>query len=1016
MPRLIGAIDIRGSTPQAQPHITSYRAGIESQASAEALRSIGGAGQDIQQAGLRGISVGRQREEADDQTSYATAGSNFTKTLLETKDKLAEDPDYSTYSARWQEAAAKARDEQAALIKNPKLAEKFKAAADLDIAQGWSDLAKVGHGKEADVRVANLNDLMAQNLETSVKLRDPMQRTRLVDDTGKAIIAAADGGWISHSEAGRLQRQFAQDYAVQSIAVLPPGEQLAALVPGGAKTAAASPVAAPSPDSLPPAVSAAIDRGAKNDTDAGILKTFAVLESSGDAGAKNPNSPAAGLMQIMPATAKQYGVTDPYDVGQSVKGAQGLLTDNRKALRASLGREPTTGELYLAHQQGATGAAALLANPDKPAVTVLTSVYRDEGKAQAAIAKNGGTADMTAGQFASMWTAKAGDTGAAQPLETPPGGYDFSQKTGTAVDLIPVADRMKMIASAQAKVKQDQQEQRQALQAQVALGYEDQKRNAFLSGKVDPAFAAQVIAADPNATGAARIEDLNHEADVGSAFNLIKGQTTAEDTAMKARAKAAAEVPGPGSAEAADYYKRIGDAIDAKQKDLDTDLSGILKDSQDEANAAINANKDDWMQTAAATGEVVPEAKTAIAESSIADKSGALSVLEQAAELGKIRQQVEDQNLTADKSTMERLGLMANASGPGSAILSAQAKTLSEAIEKKQKAIQDDPGGYFAATNDGVKSAWAAVDANPQDTDVAQTAAAMSVAAQIAYGVPADQVRPFSNDRAAQFAQTIMTGQPDQAMSSIDQVRTVAGDEGLKQVLGQKGVPAMAKFLAFADGPMQEPIRAAALEAMKVPPENLAKQVKARGYGQDDIDSAVSGVIGPLLNTMPSGGVDPYQESLDLLTKYYVSQGKTPGQGASLAWSVFDQTYAFHRTFRVPRTFDDQKVQDGMNGALQNLGQFAIVPQSGGPAGAAPGYALDQTIKQLQTGGLRWVTNANDTGVIATYDVGQNGLPGPAVKTTTGRLELSFADLEAGKYGSKQPGAHGRIGIPSGSQ
>lgn len=683
------------------------------------------------------------------------------------------------------------------------------------------------------------------------------------------------------------------------------------------------------------------------------------------------------------------------------------------------------------------------------------------------------------------------------------------------------------------------------------------------------------------------VDKLNNAMRLGQAKAQVSIQTMAEDNAM-----IAAAAPAPGGVFTEDdaaYQQTVIAAVKAKRDALSDEISQDIKDSQGDAADFFNKHAADALQTVKQTGVVPDDIRTAAIESGAPEAKSFLDKLEQQARLTQAAKEVEEQPNSADRSLVDRLNLDVQSTGPGSADRAGDAVALAKAIEDKQKAISTDPGAYFSSANLGVKAGWDAVDANPDDLSVAQNTVAMSVAAQSDYGLSRDQIQPFPNARAARFADTISTAQPDQALSTIDYVRSISGDAGLRQVLGQKGVPAMAKFLAFADQPSQEPIRSAALQAMQTGSQQLDKLVKDRGVKDSSIEEAVTGVITPLLNTLPTGSAVPYHDAMTELTKFYVAKGMTPENAAQQAWSAFDQAYAFHDTFRVPRQIngnpvDDQKVQDGMNSVLQNLDKFNIVPQPGGPRLSAPlpsnpdlaavvskfpalakvagnvvvtdkpdpgdgrqlesyppwesenpnpgkftseiynqsakgdertsliagdmlhylgavdpetnkpvdpeyralkerllksmtpdqshenhsafkaakergdiapqvtfddfmdfsrgdefimgyvtpdkadewrksgvytpeqtkildemkgylaqgsdtSYVKSQTIKQLQTGGARWATNADDTGVILTYDVDQNGIPGAAVKTTTGRLEISFTDLESGKYG-----------------
>lgn len=137
------------------------------------------------------------------------------------------------------------------------------------------------------------------------------------------------------------------------------------------------------------------------------LDRVAKLESNYNPQAKNPYSSASGLFQFTKGTGKQYGLTNPFDPNASAMAAANLASDNRNYLQQKLGRQPEGWELYLAHQQGAGGAAALLGNPNARAVDV---VGRD------AVVNNAGDENMTAREFAGLWQSKFGGESAGAAI------------------------------------------------------------------------------------------------------------------------------------------------------------------------------------------------------------------------------------------------------------------------------------------------------------------------------------------------------------------------------------------------------------------------------------------------------------------------------------------------------------------------------------------------------------------------------------------------------------------------
>lgn len=170
--------------------------------------------------------------------------------------------------------------------------------------------------------------------------------------------------------------------------------------------------------------------------DPNVALTVAAIENpKADPTIKNPKSSATGFFQFTDGTWEAMGGTkaDRLDPARQIELGIKLQKQNRAQLRASLGREPTGGELYLAHQQGVGGAKALLNAPQgQSAIDALTPLYDgNRARATEAVVNNGGKADMSAADFAQKWLRKFQTTaagGAVARLATPEG-----RKTGDAL-------------------------------------------------------------------------------------------------------------------------------------------------------------------------------------------------------------------------------------------------------------------------------------------------------------------------------------------------------------------------------------------------------------------------------------------------------------------------------------------------------------------------------------------------------------------------------------------------------
>lgn len=170
------------------------------------------------------------------------------------------------------------------------------------------------------------------------------------------------------------------------------------------------------------------------------LLRMAQIESGMNPSAISPTG-AEGLFQFTEPTARQYGLVNEMDPAASSDAAARLWLDNQRALAADIGRQPTPGEVYLAHQQGAGGAGALLSRPNENAIDVLQRVTGDRATAERNLMVNGGDPSMTAQQFSDKWINKfanpAGQPLSATPEGVNPMGYPAGQPYPTPAPITP---------------------------------------------------------------------------------------------------------------------------------------------------------------------------------------------------------------------------------------------------------------------------------------------------------------------------------------------------------------------------------------------------------------------------------------------------------------------------------------------------------------------------------------------------------------------------------------------------
>ena len=159
-----------------------------------------------------------------------------------------------------------------------------------------------------------------------------------------------------------------------------------------------------------PLAPAIISQAVQQGVGASLALTSAKIESNMGQAQDRPGADPQGVFQMTADTWAARGGT-PANRGDPQKQIElgvANLKHSQDVASQALGRPAEDWQTYMTHQQGDGGGAALLkADPSQSAVAALAPAYKGSTvKATQAVTANGGTADMTAGQFLATWQSR----------------------------------------------------------------------------------------------------------------------------------------------------------------------------------------------------------------------------------------------------------------------------------------------------------------------------------------------------------------------------------------------------------------------------------------------------------------------------------------------------------------------------------------------------------------------------------------------------------------------------------
>lgn len=213
-------------------------------------------------------------------------------------------------------------------------------------------------------------------------------------------------------------------------------------------------------------------RATQDGVDPTVALTISQMESNFSHTAKNPDSTAHGLFQVLDKPWKNLGGKDRNNVDEQIRIGLKHIKQANGFIKQKLGRDPVAHEQYLGHLLGPAGAVHVLkADPNAKLIDVVSQYDK---KHASDIVNNNGMSGMTVAQAIDKWrkkwntvSARYGVDNTTTAIGADGSSYDFAYEVKDIADLITSNDALYGVNPLYPKELQPRDRTREASRQQI---------------------------------------------------------------------------------------------------------------------------------------------------------------------------------------------------------------------------------------------------------------------------------------------------------------------------------------------------------------------------------------------------------------------------------------------------------------------------------------------------------------------------------------------------------------------